>query len=66
MTRSNHRLGAIPYLIEVNGDDRADVLSYDANTGACQLARNLTNGSFAYTSGTWAQHLSIVVRPNLR
>lgn len=55
-------LGWSLYLTDANGDRRADILLYDSTNGTWWLARNLVNGSFSYTSETWAAGLTIVTR----
>ena len=59
-------LGWQLHFTDVNADGRADLLLYDPSTGAWYLARNLVNGSFTYSSGTWAAGLTIVTRSSVR
>ena len=49
-------------LSDLDGDGRTDVLLYDPATGTWYQARNLVNGSFIYTSGSWPQGLTVITR----
>jgi hypothetical protein len=55
-------LGWSIYPTDLNGDHRTDFLLYHPTTGVWYQARNLTLGSFSYTTGTWASNLTIIVR----
>lgn len=45
---------------DLNADGRGDLLLYNLTTGQWYQARNLSLGSFAFTSGFWSEGLSVV------
>jgi len=47
---------------DFNGDGRTDFLLYHPPSGVWYQARNLTLGTFTYSTGTWAPNLTIVAR----
>ena len=59
---STWSLGWQVHPTDLNGDHRTDFVLYNTTTGAWCEARNLVNGSFAYSSGFWAPGLTIVIR----
>ena len=46
----------------VLGDGRTDFVLYHPATGVWYQARNLSLGTFTYTTGTWAPDLILIVR----
>ena len=50
------------YMTDLNGDKRTDIFVYNPNSGIWYQARNLTNGTFTYSTGNWPTNLTIVVR----
>ena len=55
-------LGWNIYVSDFNADKRADLLLYNPSNGVWYMARNLTPGTFTYTTGSWAANLTIIVR----
>ena len=53
-------LGWIIYPTDFNADGRTDFLLYNSTSGVWYQARNLTLGTFSYTTGTWPANLTIV------
>ena len=55
-------LGWNIYPADLNGDGRIDFVLYHPTTGVWYQARNLTLGTFSYTSGHWSANLTVLVR----
>ena len=51
---------------DLNDDGRDDLVLYDPATGGWYQARNLIDGTFTYSNGTWSPGLDVVTQRSVR